>query len=115
MKTLPALSLGALVLVGCQDLPTENPEPLFEISDAVHNSERAGFFFLPPLVPDPHTIGTFDPTLLPFLAVEICESDGTGCVMPLLARFTDEIEPGSEKLRIGDDNERTDLRAAGRG
>ena len=76
-----------------------------EIVDAAHNGGREGFYFLPPLVPDPNASGTFDPAFLPFLTVEICEWSGTDCVLPSTQRFTSHGESSSETLRIGDDGE----------
>ena len=56
------------------------------ISDAVHQGGTAGFFFLPPLVPQPTFHGVFDDTLTP--EVRIDERDATtGQVLRLVATF----------------------------
>jgi hypothetical protein len=49
------------------------------VLDGAHNGGNPHFFFLPPLVRNPHANGDFNPHLLP--VVEICalRSDGAGC------------------------------------
>ncbi len=74
------------------------------ISDAAHDV-RDHFYFLPPLVADPEPTGEFDPSFLPYLAVVVCEWDGTECVEPPIADFSSETGPGSETLRIDEDDE----------
>ena len=62
------------------------------------------FSFLPPMAPDPPPFaGTFDPSLLPHVAVEICEVVDDDCG-PEVARFTAE-GTRSERVRIPDDEE----------
>ncbi|HEX8242125.1 MAG TPA: Ig-like domain-containing protein, partial [Longimicrobium sp.] len=55
--------------------PTAGPRKT--ISDAAHSGVVPGFYFLPPLVPQPSYSGTFDAALTP--RVEICELSGTTC------------------------------------
>ena len=51
--------------------------PRKTISDAAHSGAVPGFYFLPPMVPQPTYSGTFDAALQP--RVEICELSGTSC------------------------------------
>ena len=94
-RRLPFLPLATIVLFACESPPGPDLDdspmlPSAEIVDAMHEDGRAGFYFLSPLVPDPGATGAFDPAFLPFLAVEICEWNGSECVEPLVARFTSE-------------------------
>lgn len=75
--------------------------PSAAISDGAHGETHKHFFFLPPMVPDPSHLFTpdaFNQHLRP--VVEICEWDGSACVLPLLARFTMTDGPGSETVRL---------------
>jgi hypothetical protein len=80
----PALFAAAFALIsGCSE-PTAlrsavdpSARPAQDISDAVHNSGKKGFYFLPPMVAAPSTSGTFDPDLSP--KVSICLWAGTSC------------------------------------
>lgn len=63
--------------------PTGGPRET--ISDAAHASAVPGFYFLPPMVPQPSYSGTFDAALQP--RVEICELSGSSCVTTI-ATFT---------------------------
>ena len=108
-KTLAStLSLVALAYA-CTDKPTPSatdvvvPEPAQAISDALHSGGNSGFFFLPPMVPDPAHDGTFAAALSP--VVRICEWAGTACVIPFVAEFTTETGPGSETVRLSTDDE----------
>ena len=109
MKWPPTLLLPLAVLASESDLPVqpfEQDQLDLAISDAAHRGGRAGFYFLPPLVPNPHATGTFDPSLLPLLSVEICEWTGSGCVLPLVARFTSEEGTDGRVIRIkGEDDD----------
>ena len=84
----------------------------FAISDAVHGGGRAGFYFLPPLVPQPAT-GVFDNTLAP--VVEVCEWT-TSCGT-VIARFTTTTGTGGATVAaLGDHyavNWKTDVCASG--
>ncbi|HYR11685.1 MAG TPA: hypothetical protein VEQ60_28135, partial [Longimicrobium sp.] len=63
--------------------------PGLGIYDAAHNSGRAGFYFLPPLVKQPSFTGTFDASLLPQVQMQVCELSGTACVAgPPVASWT---------------------------
>ncbi len=88
----------SFALVACSDAPTrtEISSPFFEIVDAVHNSGNEHFFFLPPMVSDPVTSGTFDASLEP--VVEICEL--ALCGTSTIATFTTTTGPGSETVRL---------------
>lgn len=75
--------LVALALVSaCQDRPTA-PAPMQhapatvskDIVDGVHMGGNSHFYFLPPVVRQPHTTGTFDASLIGSLAVEVCKLD----------------------------------------
>ena len=52
-------------------------EPLGTISDAAHAGTVPGFYFLPPMVPQPVYSGSFDGGLSP--RVEVCELTGAAC------------------------------------
>src|SRR5256885_2369985 len=57
--------------------PTAPDRPRTTISDAAHSGVVPGFYFLPPMVPQPSFSGTFDANLTP--SVVICELSGTTC------------------------------------
>jgi len=108
MRTLRMAMLAALALAwgaGCADhseLPLAPPDaPRFEIVDGMRGG-NAHFFFLPPLVPQPGYLGSFDAALSP--VVEICAWTGTGCATPPVARFTTTTGPGSETVRLEDEH-----------
>jgi hypothetical protein len=95
----------------CDDepLPTDPvpAPPTAAISDGAHLGGNPGFFFLPPLVPDPSAhedfdADGFDPTRLPL--VEICALDDTDCSSSqpegLPIRYTLTSGPGSESIRL---------------
>ncbi|MFL5380949.1 MAG: beta strand repeat-containing protein [Longimicrobiaceae bacterium] len=65
--------------------PTAPAGPRETISDAAHSGAVPGFYFLPPMVPQPTYSGTFDAALQP--RVEICELSGSACVTTI-ATFT---------------------------
>ncbi len=60
-------------------------------------SNWAAFHFLQPLAPNSGDPSRFDPALLNYLSVEICEVSGGGC--QIIKTFTAQ-SPGSERLRI---------------
>jgi surface protein len=95
---LPLLSVIA-VGVACADrgLPTEPPasDPMFAIGDAT-SGYKAGFYWLPPMVSNPSTSGTFDPHLSP--EVEICALHEGECGDHLVT-FTMDGH-GSERVRL---------------
>jgi hypothetical protein len=87
MKRHQLIALAAIVLVACVDGGRSNG-PSFAISDAVHDGGTAGFYFLPPMVPNPTPTGTFDRFRSP--AVEICQllgDEDTACTTTI-ATFT---------------------------
>jgi alpha-tubulin suppressor-like RCC1 family protein len=94
-----------LVSWSCSDtepLPSTATARQAAISDGAHDGNLA-FYFLPPLVPAPDTIGIFDDSLAP--VVEICELDSdTGACTPRLAFDTVGSE-GSEQIRVDVDAE----------
>lgn len=94
------LAVAALVLsLGCADqrVPTGPADPpLASISDGAHRG-RPGFYFLPPLAPEPETDGVFDPLREPL--VSICRLDGAVCDS-LLAEYTKESGPDSVRVEV---------------
>jgi hypothetical protein len=93
--------IAAVLIAACTDrnpvAPVEEA-PSASISDAVHESGNAHFFFLPPVVSTPATHGVFDDSLSPL--VQICEWTTSGCATPLVAEFTSASGPGSERVRL---------------
>jgi hypothetical protein len=75
--------------------PTAPTAPRETISDAAHSGVVPGFYFLPPMVPQPSYSGTFDAALQP--RVEICELVGTTCGTTI-ATFT--FGTGSSSVRV---------------
>jgi hypothetical protein len=94
-----AATLAAiLVAAACTDhaiSPTAPTAPRETISDAAHSGTVPGFYFLPPMVPQPSYSGTFDAALQP--RVEICELSGSVCVTTI-ATFTFGSGPTNVKL-----------------
>ena len=79
--------------------PTAPTGPLQTISDAAHAGVVPGFYFLPPMVPQPSYSGTFDAALQP--RVEICELSAGVC-STTIATFT--FGTGSSNVRLGSDH-----------
>jgi hypothetical protein len=75
--------------------PTAPTAPRKTISDAAHSGVVPGFYFLPPMVPQPTYSGTFDAALQP--RVEVCELVGTTCGTTI-ATFT--FGTGSSNVRV---------------
>lgn len=69
------------------------------IVDAAHGDGASGFYFLPPMVPQPAFGGSFDGTLSP--VVEILKGLGPDRI----ATYTLTSGPGSETLRVSSDGE----------
>ena len=95
MRGLELCGVAVVVLLaGCDHptaippIPTPPARPTMTIADAAHGVGHPHFYFLPPLVPNPSFSGTFDPTLGPLLAVDVCRVDAGACVTPLIASFT---------------------------
>src|SRR2546423_532636 len=81
-------------------IPTPPARPTMTIADAAHGVGHPHFYFLPPLVPNPSFSGTFDPTLGPLLAVDVCRVDAGACVTPLIASFTSSGGATSASVRL---------------
>ncbi|MDP2350340.1 MAG: thrombospondin type 3 repeat-containing protein, partial [Chloroflexota bacterium] len=104
--TLAAASLTLVAACVVADLPSParrapSPPSVLEapmISDAVHSGGTPGFYFLPPLVPDPQVPPRFEPSALPVVQIDRIEPDGT--LISELATFTTLTGPGSETVRI---------------
>src|SRR5438445_707598 len=79
---------------------TPPARPTMTIADAAHGVGHPHFYFLPPLVPNPSFSGTFDPTLGPLLAVDVCRVDAGACVTPLIASFTSSGGATSASVRL---------------
>lgn len=83
MQRLKNAARAALVVVvaGCAadaGSPLGPPaDPSATISDAAHAGAVPGFYFLPPMVPQPAYTGTFDAGVQP--RVEVCELSGASC------------------------------------
>lgn len=111
--SIAVASVLSILALACREEtvtpPVSIPPPSTEIVDAAHGATGSGFYFLPPLVPDPggEAAGEFDATLAP--VVEICALGGEGCVadqpdaFPI--RYTMETGPGSETIRVDEDAE----------
>ena len=103
MRTIAfATAVALLAGVACTDqssVPTQ-PDPAgpsFEIVDHAHNDGAEGFYFLPPLVPQPAFDGTFDGSAEP--VVTICEWTGGACAVEV-ARYELDSGPGGETIRV---------------
>lgn len=82
-RTFALLGFGVLVLSGCETRtdPAGPQAPAFEIFDGAHNSGNEHFFFLPPMVSQSQSNGTFDANLSPTITI----SDGAGFNITLAA------------------------------
>ena len=100
MKRCALVLFAAFALAACHEGPTQadldGSSPLFEIKDAVHSGGNEHFFFLPPMVSNPITSGTFDGSVEP--VVEICQL--SLCGTSTIASFTTTTGPGSETVRV---------------
>lgn len=100
MKHCALVLFAAFALAACHEGPTQadsdRSSPLFEIKDAVHSGGNQHFFFLPPMVSNPVTSGTFDDSREP--VVEICQL--SLCGTSTVATFTTTTGPGSETVRV---------------
>ncbi len=107
LHRLAAFTAVLTLTAACLDQPTSQlGQPRLAISDGA-NGGNAGFFFLPPMVPNPGE-GENDTTASP--VVVICEWDGAACVTTL-ATFTTDLatttttQPGnSETVRRSEDH-----------
>ncbi|HEU4558968.1 MAG TPA: hypothetical protein VFS20_14005, partial [Longimicrobium sp.] len=93
-----AAAVAVLAVAACSadsSSPLAPEGPRQTISDAAHAGAVPGFYFLPPMVPQPSYSGTFDAALQP--RVEICELGVGGCVTTI-ATFT--FGTGSGNVRV---------------
>ncbi|WP_420126466.1 beta strand repeat-containing protein [Longimicrobium sp.] len=102
LKSVAALTLmlgiGACTGDAGSPLGPDGTQPLATISDAAHAGAVPGFYFLPPMVPNPSYSGTFDSGLDP--RVEICELVGTTCGA-VIAQYTEASGTGGEMVQTG--------------
>ena len=100
MTSAQCLSAIAIVLVACaaEEPATVARRELAVISDAVHSGGTEGFFFLPPLVPDPSASGGFVADIAP--VVRIDRLDAQFVTTATIAEFTMATGPGSETVRV---------------
>jgi hypothetical protein len=92
------LGIGACTGDAGSPLTPEGVEPVATISDAAHAGTVPGFYFLPPMVPNPSYSGTFDGGLQP--RVEICELVGTTCGT-VIAQYTTTSGTGGQTVQVG--------------
>ncbi|HET7228750.1 MAG TPA: Ig-like domain-containing protein [Longimicrobium sp.] len=94
-----AAAAAAVLAVAACSADSKSPlapeGPRQTISDAAHAGVVPGFYFLPPMVPQPTYAGTFDAALQP--RVEICELSGSVCGTTI-ATFT--FGTGSSSVRV---------------
>ena len=100
------LARGTLVLsicvasVACSDRvssPTlAAPAPRATLNDGAHGG-TAGFYFLPPMLPQPSARGTFDPNLAP--VVTLCRLRGDRCA-ETVAEYTRSAAPGGTRVQL---------------
>ena len=105
---LPFLAPALTLSHGCTDSahltePASPEAPAFVIADGARGFKQ-GFYWLPPMVRDPVTSGTFDAELSP--EVEICALDAGECdpELGLIEIFTMDGS-GSERVRVDPDGE----------
>lgn len=126
-RCIRAVRLAALLLAvtACEDDPVR-PELPRRAPVARNAALTAGahltrnVYFLPPVGTAVEPVGRFDATLLPALALEVCETDGQGCTQTV-ARFTAQ-GTGAQRLRLEEEegqqhyhaNWRVDGNAAGK-
>jgi hypothetical protein len=92
------LGIGACTGDAGSPLAPDGGQPLTTISDAAHAGAVPGFYFLPPMVPNPSYLGTFDGGLQP--RVEICELSGTVCGT-VIAQYTTTSGTGGVTVQVG--------------
>ena len=102
MKAHKWTIVASIVVMACVEMagpraPRSGGSAERTISDAVHSSGNAHFYFLPPLVPSAATTGRFDAAVSP--VVDICELAGNACGAAT-ATFTMQSGPGSETVRV---------------
>ncbi len=75
-RVVLGVTLCVSAVAGCADSelsPLAPGQPQFAISDGAHNGGNSHFYFLPPLVKNPHSNGVFDAGLSPI--IEIVDRD----------------------------------------
>jgi hypothetical protein len=95
--TLAAILVAAACTADSMS-PTGPTGPRETISDAAHAGAVPGFYFLPPMVPNPSYSGTFDGGLQP--RVEICELSGSVC-STTIAQYTTTSGTGGQTVQVG--------------
>ena len=98
MKTQAFCVCLVLLAVACTDAPspTAVSVPSFAIQDGAHDGGNAHFYWLPPLVSPPSTLGTFDPSSSPVVRIsEWSEAEGA-----LVAEYTRSSGHGSETVQL---------------
>ena len=97
-----AMAVGVAGLAGCADgggSPLAPPEDAaFAISDGAHSGGNEHFFFLPPLVSNPSSNGTFDAGLSPVIRI----TDGAGFDITLNADLDSSNAHYHQNWRTGD-------------
>lgn len=88
--------------MACEDslVPPPSPDTPSEFPSSISDAPRGGspgFFFLPPLVPDPEHSGVFDASLEP--EVSICRLVAGECTETLV-QFGTTAAAGSEEIRV---------------
>ncbi len=102
------LSLVGVLALSCSDgaqlVDPSETDASFAIVDA-ERGDKAGFYWLPPMVNQPSYAGDFDPALLP--KVVICELEGDTCADdPGLPPITFTMEgAGPETVRLNAEDE----------
>jgi surface protein len=102
---LYALGVGVIVtaglLAGCDTVLQpegfdRGPESKARFVLSESSGDAAGFYFIPPMRPEPASAGTFDTGLSP--VVVICRFAGEGCAQTVATFTTDNS--GSERVRL---------------
>ncbi len=98
---LGSIVLFSLSIAACRgaEAPELASRSAALISDAVHGAGTAGFYFLPPLVPQPAVQGVFSAGVEPTVVID--RVDASGAPLERVATFTMQTGPGSETLRLG--------------
>ncbi|NNL29637.1 MAG: hypothetical protein HKO77_01375, partial [Gemmatimonadetes bacterium] len=99
--------VATFVSIGCVDgpLPTEpasDLSPALTVVDASGPQGLEGFHFRGPISDEPVPTDGLDASLLDLLSVEICEWNGTECVLPLVREITADLN-APERIFVSDD------------